>query len=429
MPSLVTVNVKNLAVGGAGVGVVTKQSDGSNLLGITAFVPFAAIGETVSARVTEEKKNHIYAQVIDIEHPSEERIEPKCPSYMICGGCELQHMQYSAQLDAKYKMITGAMRAARIPQEAIDLVTEVHPSSAFSYRRRITLHVDASGRVGFYRSNSRSVVPINECPISVSAINDILPQVHDFSRSIKGKLSSILLETDGSGLVVVLRAPYTLALTDKKDLLDAAKSYFKNVSLYSGEEEIGGFGRQILELPLNSSGTMTLQIPAGSFSQVNWLINLHLIERVVKLANLSYGKSVLELFAGAGNFTLPLAKEGADVTAIESDSRLVTYGRENASRYTFGKRIKYIEKPVEDYLNRKLQADVLLADPPRSGLSKLVTQIPKLPKLILVSCHLPSLVRDLKNLSDDGWKIDAIEPHDMFAQTSYVEVVAAMSRT
>ena len=431
--TLVTVNVRTIAFGGAGVGEVTSQLDGrTDLLGITAFVPFTTAGEQVTARVIERKERHLQTELTSIESPSLSRTTPQCELFMQCGGCEFQHIDYQEQLTLKFEMIRGSLRAAKLPTAAIETLSPLVPSADYGYRRRITLHVDSSGKVGFYRSGSRAVVPVGRCPIAVPAINELLPGLADFGREVQGKISSILLEADDSGVVAVLKSPYDLSKQAARAIMTAAKLALPNAILFAGGKEIEGYGRQILELPLNEQQTLKLRVPAGFFSQVNAKINSRLVSKAVEFAGLVHQRLVMDLYAGAGNFALPFASAGARVMAVECDKRLVSFGRENASRYGLQKNLEFSELSVEKFLAlpgmRDQRPELLIADPPRSGLGKVAHDLPKARRLLLISCHLPSFVRDLKQLSELGWRVGSIVPFDMFAQTSYVEILAEFSR-
>lgn len=427
---VVTVNVRNLAVGGDGVGEVVTQANGSDLLGITAFVPYTAIGEVVTARVQERKKNYLRAHLIEIERASPERVEPWCQYYSTCGGCELQHMSYEAQCNAKHAMVVGALRAARLESAVIASVRPVVAGNAYRYRRRVTLHVDSSGRVGFYRSQSRSVVAIDQCVVAVGAINEHLQNIQAFGKEVAGRISSILLEADDDGVVAVLKSPYDLTTTDIKAILASAKQYFANAILFAGDREIGGFGRQILALPLNEIGSILLHVPAGSFSQVNSEINQRVIKDVVERVRGRTIAHVLDLYAGAGNFSIPLGRAGSSITAVEVDKRLVSLGRDNASRYSLDTKVEFANVSVEKFLAEEMnrRADIIVADPPRNGLGPLVKELTFGKLLFLVSCQLPSFVRDVRGLLDNGWRVESITPYDMFSQTSYLETVAVLTR-
>ena len=374
MPSEVTVNIRSIAVGGAGVGETTAQSQqGTDLLGIATFVPFTIPGEIVTAHVAQQKERYLEGRLLSVLTPSPERAEPPCPYYTVCGGCELQHMNYAAQLDAKFEMIRGALRSARASASLIDALQPIRPSAPLGYRRRVTLHVDTQGRVGFYRSGSRSIVSIDQCVVARPEINKALERAAKLGSELPGKISSIIIDVDNDGEIVLLRTPYDLSPTERAKVLDRAKAHFAHVRLLSQNGEVGGIGKEFLELPLSEMGNLTLQIPAGSFSQVNWEINLQLVARVLEEAKAKLPCSVLDLYSGAGNFALPLARAGARVTAVETDPRLVACGRQNAKRYGLERTLEFYQGSVERYLDDgKLKGtlDAIVADPPRSGLAR-----------------------------------------------------------
>lgn len=431
----IEVNVRNIAVGGAGVGEVTSQSDASrDLLGITAFVPFASPGERVLARVQEKKDRYLKAELIEVLEPSPARVAPSCRYFTNCGGCELQHLSYPAQCEAKFEMLRSSLQAAKFGKDVLSSLAPLVTSQELNYRRRVTLHVDRSGRIGLYRSRSRSVVPIESCSVATPQINDALSSLSLslFCTELPSKkLSSILLEEDDQGLVAILKSPYDLTRSDVDVILEQAKQVFPNLVLIAAGKEVGGAGRQILELPLNDKKTFFIRLPAGYFSQVNWNINLSLIKRVVEAAQLSYGDKVYDLYAGAGNFTLPLARSGGQVTAVECDSRLAGFGRDNIKRHNLDKKVLFLEQSVEEFLKDKSvfkDVSLVVADPPRSGLGNLLPQLNFSQRFLLISCHLPSFVRDLRGFAEMGWSVDSIEPFDMFPQTSYLEILAVLSK-
>lgn len=426
----VGVNIRNLAFGGDGVGEVVDQANGeTDLLGITAFVPFTAIGEKVQAKVNEQKKRFIKTTLVEIKEESPQRVTPLCEYFMECGGCELQHISYLEQLRAKHEMIVGAFRAAKVDSDLIEKIEQIVPSKEYGYRRRIALHVDSSGKVGLYREKTRSIVSIKKCEIVSTALNEVIEGIQDFGHLVKGVITSISLEEDSIGVIAILKSPYDLGDIELKKVLDSAKKFFKNVLVLVGERELGGFGRQILELPLNEKNTYSLKVPAGNFSQVNWDINLALIEKTLELANISYEQKVYDLYAGAGNFAIPLARNGAHVTAVESNPRLASFVNENAQKQSLSKKLIVEKSTVEQFLKtrQKQKVDLILADPPRSGLGALASQIPEADEMLLISCYLPSLVRDVRALISEGWKVETIVPFDMFPQTSYVEVITKLT--
>lgn len=431
--SKVDVRIRNIAVGGAGVGEVVEQYDGyRDLLGIAGFVPYSAPGETVEARVEVFKGRYLNATLTGVREPSPDRVEPRCSLFGSCGGCELQHMSYESQLRAKFAMIQGAFRQAKLSAADIEKLHPVHPGEDYSYRRRVTLHVDAEGKIGLYRGSSRSVIPLDTCPVSVQPINEVLPKIASFGSAVRGKISTVILDADDHGVVATLKAPYTLGSGEIRSLLEIAKKTFSDVSLHGPEGELGGFGRQILDLSLMTAPKVSIRVPAGHFSQVNAPMNRALIRKVVETAALTSKHVVFDLYAGAGNFSVPLAMAGAQVYAVECDKRLVTFCRENAARYGVERLLQVRDSSVERFLEsppKVNRLDCVLADPPRSGLGPLAESLPKSELLLLISCHLPSAARDLHQLGRAGWTIEGIYPFDMFAQTSYVEILTVLRRS
>ena len=430
----VKVNVRGMAVGGSGVGEVCEQSDGGkNLLGITAFVPYSAAGEVVEARVTQKKERYLKTELLSVEKSSSARVEPKCAYYTQCGGCDLQHVSYEAELEAKNEMILGNLRAAKLGQGVLDSLRPIMAGEPYTYRRRVSLHIDASGRVGFYRSSSRSLVEISRCEIADEQINSSLEAAKILSKEIAGKISSINLEADYKGVVAVLKTTYQPSRGEINEIIEKAKKRFENACIMHGNKEIAGFGRQILELSLAPAMAINLKIPAGGFSQVNELVNARMISYVTSFA--SSGDRVLDLFSGAGNFSIPFAKTGAHVEAVECDERLCIFLKKNAESYKLSNRVKVHSISTEKFLSPTFlkgeasKYDLVIADPPRSGLSSMVSKMKFGKTLVLISCDLPSFSRDTRGLLEKGWEPEEIQPFDMFSRTSHVEIVGVFRRS
>lgn len=425
----IEVNVRGLAVGGAGVGEVVAQSGyEENLLGITAFVPFSAPGETVFARVTNHKERFVEGELLSVETSSEERVEPKCKYFRVCGGCELQHMSENAQRNAKNGLLERELKAARFESSILAALEPIVSSKPYAYRRRISLHVDRTGKIGFYRPNSRSVVAIESCEIANPKINELLANIQPFGSSVQGLVSQIDLEADENSVIAVLKCPYDMGQREIRAITESAKKHFSSAVLVAAGKEVAAFGRGFLELPLLEGGGLKLLLPPGAFSQVNWAINRELIDYVV--SSCAGEKQVHDLYAGAGNFSLPLAYRGSNVIAVECEPRLVQSARKSAQSAGLSSKFEIRELSTEKFLKRIKSSDleVVVADPPRSGLGNLIRSFTKARKMVLVSCHIPSFIRDLRGLTEQGWKVDEIQPFDMFPQTSHLEVATRLVR-
>jgi len=425
----VKVNIREIAAGGAGVGEVFEGSE--KLLGITAFVPFTVRGEKVTARVVEKKERFIRTALEALESPSEERVEPRCAVYGQCGGCELQHMSYEEQLSAKQSMILGALRSRRFSEDELSRVSIIEASTPYNYRRRINLHVSEEGKIGFYRAKSRAVVPISQCEISDLAINEALESCQSLGKVLSGKVSSIVLESDQEGVIALLGARVEPSKSEIDSILNAAKECFSDATLISSGKELGGFGRKILEIPVSAGGAQKIGVPLGEFSQVNSEVNQKMVDYVLEASQVKKGSQVHDLYSGAGNFTIPLAKKGAEVVAVECSAQLTSFCSRNAEKHGVSDRVKVVDKSVEKFLKGRKgegKVDLVVVDPPRSGLNLIARELSYSERVILISCQLVSFARDLKILVESGWALEEVKPFDMFAQTSHLELVGVLSR-
>lgn len=421
----VIVKIRNISFGGEGVGEVIGARDEA-MLGISCFVPYTARGEAVRARIQENKGTYLKANLVEIleEPASPTRVEPLCSYFQKCGGCELQHIDYQAQLEAKFDLLVGSLASSKFSQEVISNVNKIIPSTPYHYRKRITLHLNQNGQYGFYKTNSRVLVSINKCEIADKKINDILLVLRSFTEKIKGIDASILIEADESKTVIVIKIPERLQSNKISEIKDAIDKDLAHALLFVSGKLIYSKGDNYLQHEVIKG--ISLKVPAGSFAQVNLNVNQKLVEHVLKHIK---GPKVFDYYAGAGNFTVPIASRGYKVTSVEMDQELVQFGRINlAARNIRG--VPYHQSSVEKFnKSNKETPDTIVLDPPRSGLQNSYLDMPRAQRVILVSCHMGSFLRDLKNLSKIGYKPMSITAFDMFAQTSYLEIATILDLT
>lgn len=442
---LVSIKLRSIAVGGDAVGIVqsietTDSIDlekygfqsAQDLLGITAFVPFGIPGEEVKAQVLEIKQKYVRAEIIEVTKESLDREVPPCRYFKQCGGCELQHIDYRAQVEFKQEMVRGALRSGKLPIDVIDKVPELIRSEAFYYRRRIHLHIDRQGHVGFYRTGTRSVVTISECLLAAHGINDGIKKAIGLGPKVCARINSLYLEEIEGAVLAVFIAPYELNNNEIKQISSAVIEHFDHVIIRAAGKDVFYQGNVAQKLFLNKSRSVFVRIPGGGFSQVNWEINMSLIEGVTDYLRSFGSKTVIDMFSGAGNFSMSLAKDGFRVIAVESDKNLIAMGRETAKEQGLQKNLDFREMSVESFLRsvvKDFNDDVsVIADPPRSGLGKLCSELTFAKQIALISCHLPSFVRDLRSFLDLGYEVQYIELYDMFPQTSYLESVVYLTR-
>lgn len=360
--------------------------------GKTLFIPYSAAGDKVRFSVRRKKKNIIFGRIEEILEPSPLRIRAECPNFGRCGGCQLLHLSYEDEIEAKKEMVAETLsRIGRIDKE----FEEIIPSpERFGYRNNALFRIDGSGDRGFLAAESDELVPFpaNGCLLLPEEMRAAI-------RSIPGDAVSSSSEA--------------LVRMDK----------FKEVHFWG----IAGS----IEPPdiLMECGGFLFPLKANAFFQANRFLNERLMELVPSLAGRGSGRA-LDLYCGAGFFTLPLAKKGFEVTGIEGnrDGYLSAVAAAKLNNIT---NAKFKKGSVESEINRAGGADLVIADPPRSGMKRTVLKrIAALRplKVILVSCDPATMARDASSLMENGFSISSIHMIDLFPGTSHTETVMLLRR-
>lgn len=418
-----TVEILRIAYGGEGVGPLVDTGDlPDSMKGISVFVLGALPGELVRARVVESKKRYIRAQLEEVIRPSRDRVEPECRHYGVCGSCDFQHMSYDAQLKTKRQLVVSHLEKSGITEA--NLVEEVVRSEPYGYRRRISLHVSSEGELGFFEKGSRRVVDLEQCPVSAPQIRSLLPALHEIARVVRGVASQLSVESDDQGVVVGVVVPAELSGQERSRIVRLLTQLHPDFAILERGKVTACAGRTQLSLPLTDVASLNYSV--GGFSQVNWGINRKLVAQVVGAVKESRRRTnsadftVLDLYAGAGNFSRALIKESSRVIAVESSDA-------SAGDSMRLPGVIYHHASVEKFLcglSGQESFDSIIADPPRSGLGPLVKSLPAARQLVLIGCDLAHFARDVANLVAANWKLKRVTPFDMFPQTTYVEVFA-----
>ncbi len=364
--------IDRLAYGGEGVGRVD---------GKVIFVSGAVPGDEVSVRRTVDHGRFERAEIIDVARSSPDRIDPACTVFGQCGGCQWQHLKYEAQLRWKREILLDSLsRIAKL--SAPDVLPMIAAPDPWHYRRRVRVKIDRKGRLGFYASKSHDVIPFDVCLIADPRVNQCLSEMKQDPQLLKQE-KEFEVSWDGS----------RMEMTDVSD-------------------------------------------PA--FSQVNPSQNARLVEVVLQMAFgnadpvFTRKKTVLELFAGSGNFTFPLAERAGRVIAVEASSASVKEGLRVTQERQI-ERVTWVEGTAEwglkKIMRQKTQVDLLVLDPPRKGAREILDYIPLIkPRgIVYVSCDPTTLARDLKELVRRHYRLEKVQPIDMFPQTYHIEAVAALS--
>lgn len=365
--------------------------------GLTVFVPLSAAGDRVRAEIVEIKGRSAFAEIVSVLEPSSERIEPRCPYFGTCGGCDFMHLSYAAQLSAKVAMIRDCIeRIGKLDYQKEIAVIE--SPSQFGYRLRAQWHADPqTGEIGYYQRNSRKLVDVKECMV-------LVPELQQELQNCREKLSPEL----AAGMMQI----------------DAAAGDNGEVSTYSAD-----LLEWAHEIGFTSAGER-LAFSARSFFQGNRFLVDKLVE--VAIGNAS-GETALDLYCGVGLFTLPLARKFTSVIGVEDNEKAVAFANANAERAGL-ENVDLYEASVRDYLasGEAPKPDFVLLDPPRAGTEKetimnLIALEPK--RVSYVACEPSILARDLRRFVDNGYEIESITALDLFPQTHHVETVAQLVRT
>ena len=436
--------IEKLVYGGDGLARL-EQADGKRK---TVFVPLVLPEERVDAEIVEERPGFARARLERVIEPSAQRVMPPCPYFGECGGCRYQHTTYEEQLKLKRDILRETIaRIAKIELPEI----EVHASPPLNYRNRtrmkfaIVAGAETKFVIGYHKLGSRQLLPVRECPISSPLINRALAALWDLAltHDLPKGLAEVQLFTNAADdklQVDFLAQPNP----DRASLEAFAGALSPKVPQVSGitllphihteddpaapelEGAVGAkadtlFGRDYLDY---EAAEFTYRVSAGSFFQTNRHLAATLIDLACRNAS---GKLAIELYAGVGLFTVPLAKSFDRVVAVEAAPSSFADLKSNASRNT-----KTVESTSEAFLEHTRQKpDFVVVDPPRAGLGKRVvsgvkTLSPK--SLAYVSCDPSTLARDLAGLTAAGYRVTEAHLVDLFPQTFHIETVLRMER-
>jgi 23S rRNA (uracil1939-C5)-methyltransferase len=379
------------------------------------FVRWALPGEVVSVRLVERKREYAFAEAVEVLSPSPHRVDPPCEVFGECGGCQLQHADYPYQLEMKREILREAFRRIGKTDVAPEIAPPLEP---FGYRYRGRFRVDGE-EVGFHAERSHRLVPVSRCPLMIDAINAVLPGLRGLGRF--AMVSEVQVASDG------VRASASFpGVPFGKGLVERLARRTGGV-LSGARFEDRSWGEERITLPLN--GIMYSVSPRGFF-QANWRMNQAMVRRIGAILGdlgVSAEARLLDLYAGAGNFALPLAAKVGEVVAVEGESRSFKELRRNVADNGIGN-VRIVRSSVEAFRPEGRFAALVL-DPPRAGLSeRSLARVREIAAgiVLYVSCNPSTLARDVRSLSD-RYDLASLAMHDFFPNTHHVEALAVLT--
>ena len=443
----VEVTVTGLGSTGEGVGKVN---------GFTVFAHGGLPGETVKVKLESVKKTYAMGRVVDILQTSADRCEPVCPIYEECGGCQLQHLNYEAQLKIKTQQVKDAL--TRIGHlKHVEVLPTLRATEPTFYRNKMQFPVattEGQLEIGCFAAATHRVVDVNNCFIQKEKNNKIIGVVREWMQKyhipaynedkgtgiVRHVMGRVGVHT-GDVMVVLVTATYDIPHVKEltkmlRDNIPGLKSFIQNINKRHTNVIMGLQDRVIdgKSTIRDTLGTLKFNISAQSFFQVNSEQAEKLYNKAVEFAGLTGKEIVFDVYCGTGTISLFLAKHAKAVYGIEIVPPAITDARRNAEdnhcdNATF--LLGDAAQKLPELLEQGIKPDVVLLDPPRAGceervLSSIVHVKPK--RIVYVSCNPSTLARDLAYLSSHGYNVPIVQPVDMFPQTAHVECVALIER-
>ena len=466
----VELTIEDIGVSGEGIGKVD---------GYTLFVKDTVIGDVVRVKIMKAKKNYGYARLMDIIKPSKDRVEPACPIARQCGGCQIQAMNYNAQLKYKQKLVKdNLLRISGLTEGADYEMCEIlGMDTPFRYRNKAQYPVgeDKDGNIvmGFYAGHTHSIIacPDDDCMLGhrdnafiLNAVKEWMKEyrVRAYNENIhKGTVRHVLIRTGyhTDEVMVCLVTKKMLRKEAADGLVKAIQKLKLNVAslvvninkedtnVILGKECITLYGRPYIE---DYIGDIKFQISPLSFYQVNPKQTEVLYNKALEFAGLKGNESVWDMYCGIGTISLFLAKKAGKVYGVEIVPQAIEDAKNNAKINNIDNAEFFVGKAEEvvpafykkqtgvqsdnDSTDSKeydmTRPDVVVVDPPRKGCDKklldtIVSMTPD--RIVYVSCDSATLARDLKLLVEYGYKVEKVQPVDQFGNTVHVETVVLLS--
>jgi 23S rRNA (uracil1939-C5)-methyltransferase len=429
------VHISELSWGGEGIGRIE---------GKVVFVPQALPGEDAEIEIVQSKKDYSRAKLKRILDPSPDRVEPPCPVYQDCGGCQLQHLNYRKQVMEKERLFKKALGHA-FPGRDVFLYPALQSPKDYGYRHRLQIKTAWTKKklgLGFFKPKSHELVSIDRCLLANKEANDLINPLRNRLQAL-GKWDwtpdielQVFEDPPGGGVVFSSSPRSGLSGMEKinKGISDLKFNYIlfqepKQLNHWDGtpfspEEESPEFvlPAAVTGLPQDIRLTAFPKV----FTQVNLGANLLLLARLLQMDIIHSGDRILDCFCGLGNFTLPVSLMSKEVIGLESLPLAVANARLNQKRNKIIN-CSFVQDRADSAFRKpgfsQNAVSLAILDPPRTGVKELIPLLDfkELNGLLYISCNPSTLLRDLSLLTTRGWVVEWIQPIDFFPQTYHLE--------
>jgi 23S rRNA (uracil1939-C5)-methyltransferase len=420
--------------------------------GLVVFVNGPLPGERARVRVVTVKPKYAVGEVVSYESRSEMRATPFCGVFGVCGGCQVQHLAYPAQLAWKEQIVRSALRRIGGFPNA-DVRRPVGMMNPRNYRNKMALVVDHAGgetTFGFYQARSHALVPITSCPVVLPQLDAAIvglhaaagaPESRDAFATVKHAIvragvasgqAVLSLTTDRAVPAIKEQAP---GIARKVGGVVGVSNSFepRTANAVLGRKMLYVWGQREMEETIEG---VRYRVSPASFFQVN----SEMVGRIFRFLapGIRPGRKVVDLYCGAGTFAIFFASRGAEVVGVEENPAAVREARENATLNAVNDRVRFAEGRVEgavahaDGKRALAEAEIVFLDPPRKGSDEATLDAianANVANLWYLSCNPATLARDLAYLARRGYALGVVQPFDMFPQTGHVETLVTLHRT
>lgn len=419
----VEISIRKLAWGGEGLGSVD---------GAVVFVPELLPGESARVEITSVARNYYKAACRQLLSRTPERRTPPCAHVLLCGGCQIQHAYYTAQVRYKQEMLKDIFTPL-MKRQPFELLS-IHPSPLeFGYRLRARWkcqRLHGRYQIGYFQRKSHTLVDITSCALLEPELNRILEPLKSILLREDMLVQEIEIAHDKDTNRVVLdfylHQPTKVTAEQLfQTMLDKGVPV-KGLTICVGNR-ISVAGANSYTIHLNN---YSFRITSGDFTQVNRRMMQTMIDTAVDLIHPMPCDSMLDLYCGSGFFSIPIASHVLEINGVELSSQAISNARFNAHTNSI-KNASFAAQPVEHYLKTKPRAfDAAIIDPPRGGCDKSVLRYlcqSGIPRILFISCEPVIMARDLKRFAEHGYLLKSIQPLDLFPQTYHIECMAMLT--
>ncbi|KAA8674533.1 23S rRNA (uracil(1939)-C(5))-methyltransferase RlmD [Clostridium sp. MT-14] len=432
--------------------------------GFTVFVPGALPGEKVNIKVIKVNKSFAFGKLFHVIEPSSERVNPSCPIYKRCGGCQLQHMSYRAQLNFKKNRVKDCLErigkfqvAETISENGLKLYDTIGMKNPYRYRNKVQLPVgrfNSKLKIGFYANRSHDIIDMDSCLIQNESADEAVKFIREWiekynipvydEKTGRGIVRHIMIRkafTTGEIMVVIVTSGSKLPAKDEFiEILTGNISHIvsiiqnindKKTNVVLGQKSITLWGKDSISDYIDN---FKFNISPLSFFQVNPLQTRVLYHKALEYAGLTGNEIVFDAYCGTGTISLFLSQKAKKVYGVEIIEAAVENARINAAENGIHN-VEFITGKSEEIIPRLIEqgtrADVVVVDPPRKGcaaalLHSIADMAPR--TIVYVSCDPATLARDLAILRDLGYVAEKVQPVDMFPETAHVETIVSLQR-